>query len=201
MSENLGEINEQFLSWKDRLPKFISRNVEYDPKNNVIALLTESDGYKKAIFGKNIVCTTGSLYYTKEIGNESTISPDFTTDGRMVLQNPASADTPAVGDAYSDVTTPISASIKVIDSTYPKRNDGDSNNPGAGANVFTWRTTWTGANFDTESANDITGGAIIDTATPVGGSPLLNHWNFTTPFEKLSVASLVVWVNHTLLGV
>jgi len=168
---------------------------------NVIALETKSDGTKIYHYGKNLLVDTGELYYTKEIAQETTPVPDFSTNGRMILQNPASADTPAAGDTFNEVNSPITLSNKVIDGTYPTRDDQDADNPGAGTNVFTWRTSWTGADFDTESANDITGGAIIDTGSPVGGSPLLNHWNFAIAFGKLSTSTLVVWINHTLVGV
>jgi len=169
---------------------------------NVVAKLIHPDGSSEYFYGKNLLVDTGELYYTKEIAQEGSPVPDFSTNGRMVLNNPASADTPAAGDTYNEVNNPIDpASIKVIDATYPTRDDQDADNPGAGVNVFTWRTTWTGADFDTESANDITGGAIIDTASPVGGSPLLNHWNFAIAFGKLSTSTLIVWINHTLVGV
>ncbi len=168
---------------------------------NVIVLETRSDGTKKYHYGKNLLVDTGELYYTKEIAQEATPSPDFTADGRLELNNPASADTLVATDTYAQLLTPITASRKVIDATYPKRNDDDVDNPGRAANVFTWRVTYTGADFDTESANNVTGGAIHDQASPVGGTALLNHFNFTTSFEKLSTSSLVVWINHTLVGV
>lgn len=201
VTEGIRDINaELFESWKDHQPHYLKRNVEYDPRNNVIALLTLKDGFQKPIFGRNLVTDTGELYYTKRIAQEATLSPDFSTDGRMILNNPASADTPAADDEYQDVNNPITDSNKVIDGTYPKRNDDDVDNPGAASNVFTWRTTYAGADFDTEGGNNITGGAILETATPIGTSPILNHWNFGTPFGKLSTSSLVVWVNHTLVG-
>ena len=167
---------------------------------NVVAKLTHADGSSEYFYGKNLLVDTGELYYTKRIAQESP-SPDFSTDGRLELNNPASADTPAAGDTYDEILTPIVASRKVIDATYPTRDDQDSNNPGAGTNVFTWRVTYTGADFDTESANNVTGGGIHEQASPIGSSPLLNHFNFITPFEKLSTSTLVVWINHTLVGV
>jgi len=167
---------------------------------NVVALETKSDGTRIYHYGKNLLVDTGELYYTKRMAQE-TPTPDFSTDGRMELNNPASADTPAAGDSYDEMLTPITASRKVIDATYPTRDDQDADNPGAGTNVFTWRTTWTGADFDTESANDITGGCIHEQASPSGSSPLLNHWNFAIAFGKLSTSTLIVWINHTLVGV
>lgn len=199
VSENLGQINEEFLTWKDRAPKHLSRYEEYNSSNNVIAHLLYPDGRIEQFVGANLVVDTGEFYYMQQI-MEDTPTDDFTVDGRMILNNPGSADSLVATDTFAQVLSPITASNKVIDGTYPKINDDDADNPGRAANVGTWRTTWTGADFDTESANDITGGAIIDTASPVGGSPLLNHWNFGTAFEKLSVASLVVWINHTLVG-
>ncbi len=199
ISENLGEINEKFASWKDHQPNYLSRYNEYDPMNNVIALLKYPDGTEIPKFGMNLIVDTGELYYMEEMMGAANTT-DFGTSGRLILNNPASADTLVATDAYAQLLTPITASNKVLDGTYPKINDDDTANPGRASNVGTWRTTWTGADFDTEAANDITGGAIIATASPVGGTPLLNHWNFTTPFEKLSVASLIVWVNHTNVG-
>lgn len=168
---------------------------------NVVALETKIDGTKIYHYGKNLLVDTGELYYTKELANEGGITPDFGTDGRMVLNNPVSPDSPAAGDTFNEVNNPITLSNKVIDATYPTRDDQDADNPGAGANVFTWRTTWTGGDFDTEGGDDITGGTIVDTGSPVGGSPLLNHWNFAIAFGKLSTSTLIVWINHTLVGV
>ncbi len=167
---------------------------------NVVALEIKSNGTRTYHYGKNLLVDTGELYYTKRMAQEAP-SPDFSTDGRMELNNPASADTPAAGDTYDEMLTPIVASRKVIDATYPTRDDQDADNPGAGANVFTWRVTWTGGDFDTESANDITGGVIHEQASPIGSSPLLNHWNFAIAFGKLSTSTLIVWINHTLVGV
>ena len=55
--------------------------------------------------------------------------------------------TPAKADVFTQVTTPIPTSIQEIDSTYPKVNDGDSDNTGSGTDIVTFTTFDGGTKF------------------------------------------------------
>ena len=114
----------------------------------------------------------------------------------MELNNPSSADTPAKGDAYQQVSTPVTASRKAFDSNYPKTNDGDSDNTGSGTDIATYLTSWTTANFN---ATGIKGGCIHENASPVNATKILTHFTISS-FDKTSSDTLKVFVNHTMNG-
>ena len=106
--------------------------------------------------------------------------------------------TPAKGDTYTSVTTPITASRKVKDSGYPKTNDSDSDNTGAGTDIVTWRTSWTTSDFN---ATAIIGGCFhVGGASPGSSDKLLTHYSITS-FNKTASDTLKIFVNHTFNGV
>lgn len=198
------DLTEKLASWKDHQPNWLGRNLEYNPEDNVIARVLRMEGGKSLedyIFGANIVCTTGAFHYLQLMASD-TPTNDFPA-GTMVINNPSSADTLAVGDDFADVNSGIAGSFasgQNITATYPNLNNSDAGNPGGGAAVLTWKQSWTAAQFNS-GATDIKGGAIVKDNTPTGTDPILNHWNFTSPFGKLSTEPLDVWINHTLVGV
>lgn len=190
------ELNEAFQSWKDHSPHYLKRNEEINIDSNIIAVLKFPDGHIEPHFTHNLVVDTGEEYYIELIG-QVTPTNDFDT---MTLGNPVGNDIIATDDDFSDLGSPIAGSIKVIDATYPKNDDDDTANPGRGQFVHTWRTSYLTTDFDTDAANDVRSGVIV-ISTATGTDPILNHWNFTSPFAKPSTAALVVWVNHSLVGV
>lgn len=191
-------IIEKFLTPEDRYNS-------YDPHYNIIGVRTRFKSVDELvndyIIGANIVTNDGDQYYAEQaVGTTPTVDFDG-ANNRMELQNPASADTPAKTDTYSSVTTPITASRSTIESGYPKVNDGDAINTSADVDVVTWKYTWATTDFDTEGGNDITGGCIHAAGgSPVAGSKLLSHFNFTTAFDKSSTDELKVWLNHQFNG-
>jgi hypothetical protein len=178
-----------------------------DPKNNICVVKTTADGTKHWFYGSNIVTNDGDIYYAKKGAGETPASNEVFSSAACVLQNPASADTPAKADTYVSVTTPITTSgaVQAKETNYPKTNDGDSDNTGAGTDVVTYKFTWTTAQIDTSSGNAITGGAIYDSGqtSPVNATKILTHWNFSSPasFHKTSTDTLTLYVNHTMNGV
>ena len=88
-------------------------------------------------------------------------------------------------------------SRKVFDSNYPKTNDTDADNTGAGLDVVTYLTSWTTTDFN---ATGIIGGCIHDNSSPVSGTKLLTHFSIAS-FDKTSSDTLKVFVNHTMNGV
>lgn len=182
------------LSDEQIIEKYANYNGE-----TVVALLKHDDNTFEIIKDDNLVVTTGVDYYAEliENGKNATGSPtnDFTT---AILGNPGSNDTIAAADDFSDFGAgAVTGTEKVATSS--AINNSDTDNTGKGAFVFTWKFEWAGSDFDTESANNVRTG-IITVASASGTDPLLNHWNFSTPFEKLSTSALTLWVNHTLVG-
>jgi len=163
-----------------------------------ICIVKENDitGQKTWIYAKNIVTNDGDLYYAqKSVGGTPT--SDFGgSDGRMELRTGSA--TPAKAHVYSDVTTPVTASRKVKDNTYPKTADDDSDNTGSGTDIVTWRTSWTTSDFN---ATAIIGGCFhVGGASPASGSKLLTHFSITS-FNKTASDTLKIFVNHTFNGV
>lgn len=107
-----------------------------------------------------------------------------------------SAGTPGKTADYSSFTEIASAAL-AVDATYPKRNDGDSNNTGAGTDIITWRFSYSAASF----ANAAITHGIITLTTATGTDPLLTGFAFAASFAKTTSDPLTVWVNHEFLGV
>ena len=157
-------------------------------------------GQKTWLYTHNIVTNDGDLYYAQQATETSPTSDFSGSNGRMELRTGSA--TPAKGDVFTQVTTPIPASIQEIDSTYPKVNDGDSDNTGAGTDIATWRTSWTTSDFN---ATAIIGGCIhvaggASGATTAGATKLLTHFSITS-FNKTASDTLKIFVNHTFNGV
>ena len=169
---------------------------QINPDLNICIVRENQDtGDKTWLYAKNIVTNDGDLYYAqKSVGGTPT--SDFGgSDGRMELRTGSA--TPAKAHVYSDVTTPVTASRKAKDSTYPKTADDDSDNTGAGADIVTWRTSWTTSDFN---ATAIIGGCFhAGGASPASGSKLLTHFSITS-FNKTASDTLKIFVNHTFNG-
>ena len=163
-----------------------------------ICIVKENDitGQKTWIYAKNIVNNDGDLYYAQKSVAGTPTSDFGGSDGRMELRTGSA--TPAKAHVYSDVTTPVTASRKIKDSTYPKTADDDSDNTGAGTDIVTWRTSWTTSDFN---ATAIIGGCFhVGGASPASGSKLLTHFSITS-FNKTASDTLKIFVNHTFNGV
>jgi len=170
---------------------------QINPDLNICIVRENQDtGDKTWLYAKNIVTNDGDLYYAqKSVGGTPT--SDFGgSDGRMELRTGSA--TPAKAHVYSDVTTPVTASRKVKDNTYPKTADDDSDNTGAGTDIVTWRTSWTTSDFN---ATAIIGGCFhAGGASPASGAKLLTHFSITS-FNKTASDTLKIFVNHTFNGV
>lgn len=169
---------------------------QINPDLNICIVSESETGEKTWYYAKNIVTNDGDLFYAQQAVGESPTSDFDGSDGRMELRTGSA--TPAKSDTYNEVTTPVTASRKAIDSTYPKTNDGDSDNTGAGTDIVTWRTSWTTSDF---SASAIIGGCIhVGGAAPTSSTKLLTHFSITS-FDKTSSDTLKIFVNHTFNGV
>jgi len=169
---------------------------QINPDLNICIVKENSSGEKTWYYGKNIVTNDGDLYYAQQAVETGSPTSDFGgSSGRMELRTGSA--TPAKAHVYSDVTTPVTASRKAIDNTYPLVNDSDSDNTGAGTDVVTWRTSWTTSDFN---ATAIIGGCIhVGGASPASGTKLLTHFSLTS-FNKTSSDTLKIFVNHTFNG-
>ena len=141
--------------------------------------------------GKNIVTNDGDLYYAqKAVGDSPTT--DFTTGGL----NLGTSNT-AVGKTDTDVTTFGTDGDIAESSGYPKVNDGDSDNTGAGTDIVTWKFSYGTADGNITGIQE---GAIVD-ILGASATKCLTHFLFASSFNKTSSNTLVVYVNHRFNGV
>jgi len=168
-------------------------------RGQVVAVLTNvKTGEKKTHVTHNIVTNAGDEYYA-EVGAQET--PNFTVAGMRLGSNAGVATAPLKTDVKLQTTTGsslIASSAKAIDGTYPKTSDPDTDNPGAGADIVTWRTSYTTGEAN---SNDIASLDLPDSLTDVSITKSVAVANFTTKFNKTSSDTLKVFVNHTFTGV
>ena len=171
--------------------------IQINPDLNVCIVKENTlTGQKTWLYTHNIVTNDGDLYYAQKSVAGTPTSDFGGSDGRMELRTGSA--TPAKAHVYSDVTTPVTASRKIKDSGYPKTADDDGDNTGAGADIVTWRTSWTTSDFN---ATAIIGGCFhVGGASPASGSKLLTHFSITS-FNKTASDTLKIFVNHTFNGV
>lgn len=155
--------------------------------NNVLAVLATPEG-KRLIPAANIVTDNGDIYYA-ELGAAEATTETF---NRQVM---ATAGTPGKTATRSSFTE-VAASIKAFDGTYPKTNDGDGDNTGAGIDIVTYLTSWTKADFN---QTGITHGLIAGDS-PVSNDPILTGYAFPASFDKTADDTLKVFVNHQMDG-
>lgn len=194
----------QVPSFEERLSKRGYQNLPKGVKRdfNVLFVLTRhgagrrGNDIKKWFFAKNIVNDEGDKFYAQRGAGESPTQGFAGANGRMELRTGAA--TPAKTDTYGNVTTPVTTSRKIITSGYPKTNDADVDNTGAGIDIVTWLTSWTKTDF---SASGIVGGCIHDgAAAPVSGTKLLTHFSVSS-FSKTTDDTLKGFINHQMNGI
>jgi hypothetical protein len=174
----------------------------------VVAVLKDTKtGRVKKRVTRNIVTNDGDLYYAERAALLTTgtpISPvptNFTDangvpDMIMELYNGASG-APAKGNNRSNLAGLVSGSAKAIDATYPKVNDGDADNTGAGADILTYRVSYTTGEANASAIDDV----VLTNPSPGASEPLVCHADGLGAFTKTSNDTLKVFINHELTGV
>lgn len=172
----------------------------------VVVLTDERTGDKRVHRSKNIVTDAGDLYYAERAALLTTgtpISPVPTnfTDANGVpdmimelYENDGAA--PAKGNDRSDMGTLITGSGQAMDSGYPKVNDADADNTGAGADIVTYRVSYAKGDANGDIAD-----VVLTNPSPGASEPLLMHAEFSPAFTKTSNDTLKVFVNHQMNGV
>jgi len=155
---------------------------------NVLAVLRTPAG-ALLIPASNIVTDAGDIYYAQLGASESP------TNAFGILEL-ATAGTPGKAANRSGFTV-IGSTQKAHDGTYPKTNDGDADNTGAGTDVTTYLTSYTGADFNNGA---ITHGFITN-VTPGASEPILTGYAFAASINKTASDTLKVFTNHTMNGV
>jgi len=181
--------------WLDRLVE--KQQAALDDRivltGKIVAILRNPELERELVIpGLNIVTNDGDVYYAQSSVAE-TPTDDFDAAGagfRLGTDNTA----PTKSD--TDVTTEDSAGRKATDATYPRTDDPDGDNTGAGVDIVTWRVSYTTAEANITGIQE---GAIVDDrATPTAA---LTHFLFAASFDKTASDTLKVFVNHEMLGV
>ena len=166
------------------------------PLHDNILLVVDGKGGKRLYAAHNIVTDAGDTWYAQSACGE-TPTNDFDS---LYLSSVNWTTTPAKDHNSSDIASMISGSEKAVSATYPKTNDADADNTGAGVDIVTWLFSYAKTDFNDA---DIEGGAISIASVPAWGSgstPLLTNFNITS-FAKTANDTLKVFVNHEMLGV
>jgi len=169
----------------EKIIQFWAFNIK---KNNIVAILNRGIFPHKIVYGKNLVTNDGDKYYAQSGAGE-------TPSTAYVGMRLGTSSTPAT-KTDDDVTTENGAGRHTTDATYPKTDDPDSDNTGAGIDIVSWRSSYALAEGNIV---DIVEGAIVDSLT--APTSALCHWIFAAAFTKTSNDTLKVFVNHTFNGV
>ena len=166
-------------------------------KGQVIAVLkNEKTGEKRTLVTHNIITNEGDVYYALKAAGEAA---HFAVAGIRIGTNAGVAASPLKTDVKMETTTGSAVgTTKAIDGGYPKSNDDDTDNTGAGTKVVTWRVS-----FTTAQANHVDIATIDLPDSLTGGSitKSLSIANFGTKFTKTALDTLKVFINHAFAGV
>lgn len=167
-----------------------------------LVLTNVKTGKVRVIKAKNIVTDQGDEYYARRSVLEQPDDDQFTTgaalafDGVMELGNDLTPPAPDKTQVRTAMTNIVSGSEKAMDATYPKTNDGDGDNSGAGIDIATYLVSYLTSEAN---ANDIQQ-VWITNPSPAAGEVLMMYATFTA-FNKTSSDTLKVFINHTMTGV
>jgi hypothetical protein len=157
----------------------------------VAVLQNAKTGDIKVQYGHNLVGDKGDRYYA-QMATTSSITDDF--DGASSGLRLGS-DATAPNKTSADVLTLLAGTQHALDATYPKTSDIDADNTGAGADIVTWRYSYTTSEGNVTT---IVEGAIVDNRTTPTGA--LTRFTFATAFSKTNSDTLKIFVNHTFNG-
>lgn len=142
---------------------------------------------------KNLITDAGAIWYGQKITGETPTNAFI--KGAVGTGNGGAW---GASSTYTNLTGPIAGSVKDVDSGYPKRNDNDTANTGAGTKVVSWR--WSYASSDFTSGTPVTDG-VITVASPTTGTPILTGYTLGSSFTLATGESIKIFVNHTLTPV
>lgn len=188
------------LTFMTKLQHLIRPEIPLNMKIDMLRRRTEEA--KKWIIGMNEVTNDGEIGYANEAASEApAANEDFfaTAASRMQLANPASQNSILATDTWAQFDTTaqaIAGSLKVYDAAFPKRNDGDADNTGAGVDIVSFLTSYTTGDFN-DGGTTIKNFAILDNASPVDASKLLTHGQITA-FNKTATDTLKFFINHEM---
>jgi len=154
---------------------------------NVLAVLGTPDG-RFLIPASNIVTDAGDVHYAQRGAAEAPTNA-------FGIAELASAGTPGKSASRSSFTV-IGSTQKAHGAGYPRTNDDDPDNTGAGTDTVTFLASYAKADFNHAAISH----GLITNASPGASEPLLTGYAFASAFEKTADDTLKLFVNHDFTG-
>lgn len=165
--------------------------------NNILFILDSKEEGKRLHAAHNIVTNTGDIYYAQSGAAETPTDTYAELSVSTNAWSPSPTKTSDAGDLVVAVTS--GTANKVVTGTYPKTDDGDADNTGAGTDIITWAFSYAKTDFNDPS---IVSGAVHETGATFGSGtdPVLTAFDITS-FAKTADDTLKIFCNHEMLGV
>jgi len=188
------------LSTPDKRKRQFGKGWDWEYKDGLYRVRKQS---------RNIVTNDGDLYYAQRAALLTTGTPiapvptDFTDANGvpdMVMELYADCSTaPAKGNDRSSMAggAVVASSEQALESGYPKVNDGDGDNTGAGVDIVTYTVIYTTGTLDDTGIDDV----YLTNPSPGASENLLCHADGLGSRTITTADSFKVMVNHELLGV
>jgi hypothetical protein len=161
------------------------------PDDNAVVILRKDGKLINFAFGKNIVTSTGDIYYAQKACAET--PTNNYTDMYLCSAGPGS---PAKTDNRANFTD-IAGTNKTKSANYPRTADPDTDNTGNGANVASWLFSYSAGDGNWANISH----AYVTKNTPGANESLLCGIKFAANWSKDSNTSAKVFVNHAANGV
>ncbi len=187
-----GEWIRRLLEAEPWLKVFGRELMEIQPDAFVV-LHNEITGEKRIILGRNLVTDAGDRWYAESACGEAQTN-DFVNLYLATACSEGGGD-PTKTSNYSHFTL-HAGSEKAPTATYPKTNDPDGDNTGAGVDIVSWLyeyTTGDGPFVDVTHS-------FISIVTASGTDPILNGYKWGAAWSKDASTSAKVFANHEMLG-
>lgn len=168
----------------------IKEKVQLAPHDALLVLTNHKTGEVRKIWGRNIVTNEGDKWYAQSACGEAP-----TNSFANLFLATAGPGTPAKADDYSDFTV-VAGSSKAKTATYPKTDDGDTDNTGAGVDIVSWKFEYTTGDGPFTAITH----SFIAASGASGSDPILNSYKWAASWDKDGSTSAKIFANHEMLG-
>lgn len=159
----------------------------------LLVLMNDKTGARRCIWGRNLVTAAGDVYYAQKACGEAPTN----TFAKLYLATACSeaGGNPTKTSNYSHFTV-VAGSEKAATALYPKTNDDDADNSGAGTTIVTWAFAYaTGDGPFTAITHSFIAKSGAGTTNPI-----LNGYKWGASWAKDDYTSAKIFANHQILG-
>jgi hypothetical protein len=186
------------------MPKSVSVSHRREHVNVVLILKDARTGrVERVVEAHNLVTTDGAQYYA-ERGAAQTPLHTFNLGRFALASSYHQTESASVARTLNDFVFSTLSGIKTFDSGYPKTNDTDTDNTGAGVRVVTYRRTYatTQANFTIKALGVCKAGFSTNPAANATLRKILNYLTLSVAEQitKTSSQTLKAFINHSFSG-